>query len=202
MRAWCYDLTHIELDMVLLGSWQLQQTPVRRSLWSLGTWKGRGKKPIQLSTMPTRLHTTTGRRPSQELNWEWAHTTHTREHTQMTQTLTAFRDNWVCHISPQLCTGKWTFLLGRIPGYSHSDIKLLPSSISKRSIWKTYHSTAKGNGIFGRRCCNQSSSWSQGLTSVGRAIRAAQQFFVPLAALKWVGPAPSKRLWSTFVLSR
>ena len=29
-------------------------------------------------------------------------------------------------------------LPGRVPGYSHSDIKLLPSSVSKRVIWKTY----------------------------------------------------------------
>ena len=29
-------------------------------------------------------------------------------------------------------------LPGRIPGYSRSDIKLLPSSTSKRSIWKLY----------------------------------------------------------------
>ena len=34
-------------------------------------------------------------------------------------------------------------LPGRIPGYSHSDIKLLPSSISKRGIWKTYYSAAE-----------------------------------------------------------
>ena len=34
-------------------------------------------------------------------------------------------------------------LPGRIPGYRHSDIKLLPSSISKRGIWKVYHSAAE-----------------------------------------------------------
>lgn len=31
-------------------------------------------------------------------------------------------------------------LPGRVPGYSRSDIKLLPSSVSKRGIWKFYHS--------------------------------------------------------------
>lgn len=34
-------------------------------------------------------------------------------------------------------------LPGRIPGYSRSDIKLLPSSVSKRGIWKVYHTAAE-----------------------------------------------------------
>ena len=34
-------------------------------------------------------------------------------------------------------------LPGRIPGYSRSDIKLLPSSVSKRGIWRVYHSAAE-----------------------------------------------------------
>ena len=33
-------------------------------------------------------------------------------------------------------------LPGRIPGYSRTDIKLLPSSTSKRAIWKVYSSAA------------------------------------------------------------
>ena len=33
-------------------------------------------------------------------------------------------------------------LPGRLPGYSCSDIKFLPSSVSNRGIWKTYHSAA------------------------------------------------------------
>lgn len=37
-----------------------------------------------------------------------------------------------------------TLLLpGRVPGYSRSDIKLLPSSVSKRGIWRVYHLTAE-----------------------------------------------------------
>ena len=36
----------------------------------------------------------------------------------------------------------------RIPGYSRSDIKLLPSSVSKRGVWRVYHSAAEsGTGI-------------------------------------------------------
>ena len=33
-------------------------------------------------------------------------------------------------------------LPGRVPGYSRSDIKLLPSSVSKRGIWKVYRCAA------------------------------------------------------------
>lgn len=34
-------------------------------------------------------------------------------------------------------------LPGRIPGYSRSDIQLLPSSVSKRSVWRVYHEAAE-----------------------------------------------------------
>ena len=39
-------------------------------------------------------------------------------------------------------------LPGRVPGYSWSDIQLLPSSVSKRAIWKVYH-TAE---VYPSRC--------------------------------------------------
>ena len=34
-------------------------------------------------------------------------------------------------------------LPGRIPGYSHSDIQLLPSSVSKQSVWRVCHEAAE-----------------------------------------------------------
>ena len=34
-------------------------------------------------------------------------------------------------------------LPGRVPGYSRDDIKLIPSSVSKRGIWKVYHEAAQ-----------------------------------------------------------
>ena len=37
-------------------------------------------------------------------------------------------------------------LPGRIPGYSRSDIKLLPSSISKRTTWRVYQESANSAG--------------------------------------------------------
>ena len=38
-------------------------------------------------------------------------------------------------------------LPGRVPGYSRSDIKLLPSSVSKRGIWKVYQAAAMSDSI-------------------------------------------------------
>ena len=34
----------------------------------------------------------------------------------------------------------------RVPGYSRSDIQLLPSSVSKRAIWRVYHTAAEADG--------------------------------------------------------
>ena len=34
-------------------------------------------------------------------------------------------------------------LPGRIPGYSRTDIQLLPSSVSKRAVWRVYHASAE-----------------------------------------------------------
>ena len=36
---------------------------------------------------------------------------------------------------------------GRVPGYSQTDIKLLPSSVSKRGIWKVYQAAATCDSI-------------------------------------------------------
>ena len=37
-------------------------------------------------------------------------------------------------------------LPGRVPGYSRSDLQLLPSSVSKQAIWRVYHAAAEANG--------------------------------------------------------
>ena len=37
-------------------------------------------------------------------------------------------------------------LPGRVPGYSRSDIQLLPSSVSKQAIWRVYHTAAEADG--------------------------------------------------------
>ena len=37
-------------------------------------------------------------------------------------------------------------LPGRIPGYTRDDLQLLPSSVSKRAVWKVYHDAAEVEG--------------------------------------------------------
>ena len=41
------------------------------------------------------------------------------------------------------CDKHALLLPGHVPGYSHTDIKLLPSSTSKRGIWKIYKEAAQ-----------------------------------------------------------
>ena len=36
---------------------------------------------------------------------------------------------------------------GRVPGYSRSDLKLLPSSTSKKGIWKVYRTAAENSNV-------------------------------------------------------
>ena len=102
MRAQCYDLTHSlthnELDMVILG-----QLAAATNTSEKVTWKGKDINPIQLSNhagkavcgktfwLSTHNREQKAEKPSQKLKGEWAHTTHTRQHTQMTQKLTAYR---------------------------------------------------------------------------------------------------------------
>ena len=46
-------------------------------------------------------------------------------------------------ISPRIYWAQWFALLGKVPWYSHTYIKLLPSSVSKRGIWRVYHAAAE-----------------------------------------------------------
>ncbi|MCG8623584.1 MAG: hypothetical protein MJE68_16530, partial [Proteobacteria bacterium] len=41
------------------------------------------------------------------------------------------------------CAEQHALLPGRIPGYSCSDIQLVPSSVSKRKVWRVYHAAAE-----------------------------------------------------------
>ena len=45
-------------------------------------------------------------------------------------------------------------LPGRVPGYSRSDVKLLPSSVSKCMIWKVYQTAAENDGSMHTVACS------------------------------------------------
>ena len=60
-----------------------------------------------------------------------------------------------------------TLLLpGRVPGYSRSDIKLLPSSVSKQAIWKVYKTAATSDSIRGVGYSTLTSLWRSLLPSI------------------------------------
>ena len=79
----------------------------------------------------------------QKLEGQWANTTHTRQHTQMTETLPFESTECVVRFLLSYAEQNGLLLPGRVPGYSRSDVKLLPSSVSKRGIWKTYCTAAE-----------------------------------------------------------
>ena len=50
-----------------------------------------------------------------------------------------------CTLYFQLCEAACLLLPGRVPGYSRSDIQLLPSSDTKRAIWRSYITVAEAD---------------------------------------------------------
>jgi len=58
-------------------------------------------------------------------------------------TLTLKEVQDVIHFLLNYCEKHALLLPGRVPGYSRTDIKLLPSSTSKRRIWNIYKETAE-----------------------------------------------------------
>ena len=80
--------------------------------------------------------------------------------------------NYACTYIPlldlphQLLRNHGLLLPGRVPGYSRSDIKLLPSSVSKRGIWRVYSegmSEAGNRAAAYRTFCRQ---WKELLPSL------------------------------------
>ena len=67
-----------------------------------------------------------------------SHLAHTETHTD--------GQNTPCLMNQlSMWSGSSSATQSRIPGYSRSNIKLLPSSVSKRGTWKVYHSAAEEN---------------------------------------------------------
>ena len=74
------------------------------------------------------------------------------------------------------------FLPGRVPGYCISDMKLLPSSVSKHGIWKVYQEASRSDSMcavgyfyFVDPSYPMSSWWSQWPTYAGSVRRRTQQ---------------------------
>ena len=86
-------------------------------------------------------------------------------------------------------------LPGLIPGYSCSDIKLLPSSVSKRGIWKVYHGAAEENDDA------HAVAYST-FCRLWRTLLLSVQFFGQRTARRRPSPLPSRTPRSTYALSR
>ncbi len=75
-------------------------------------------------------------------------------------------------------------LPGRIPGYRSTDIKLLPSSVSKSGIWKLYNDSAESDGVKSVGYSTFNKLWKSlvpsitiCLTCAGPANKTAQPFY-------------------------
>lgn len=156
MRAQCFELTHTELDMVILGqlvastntstdvsveSRHLKKERMRgystfhhsgkvvcgktfRFLHTIGSKRLRNlAQSLRQNGLTPRVHGNTHKRPKHSLSFR--------------------STEYVVRFLLSYAEQNALLLPGRVPGYSRSDIKLLPSSVSKRVIWRTYHSAAE-----------------------------------------------------------
>ena len=158
VRGSCFELTRSELDMVVMGqmmagmnndtstnsasrhlSRKRQKTAsifhhhgkqicekMFRFLHTIGETRYRNlKKSLQSHGLATRAHGNLKRSPVHALSLS----------------STEFVVRFLLNYSEQNAL----LLPGRVPGYSRSDLKLLPSSVSKRGIWKVYEEAARSD---------------------------------------------------------
>ena len=151
MRATCAELSHSELDMAILGqlsafvntsaevstasrhkererkksytSFLHQGKPVCSRMFQFlhGIGIKRLKnltKAVKENGLTPRVHGNTKRKPKHALSY----------------TTTEFVVRFLFNYAEQNAL----VLPGRVPGYSRTDIQLLPSSVSKRAVWRVY----------------------------------------------------------------
>ena len=148
----CIELTHSELDMIILGqlaacvnsssvvstvnrhaererekshkSFTHQGKPICNKMFRFLHGIGEKRlKSFEENGITPRIHSNVKRRLKHALSY----------------TSTQFVVRFIFNYAEQHAL----LLPGRIPGYRRSDIQLLPSSVSKRSIWKVYQAAAQ-----------------------------------------------------------
>ena len=152
-RASCAELTPTELDMVIMGqlaarmnssetvsttashkhekcytSFTHQGKPVcvRMFCFLHGVGEKRLKnltKSLKRNGLCPRVHGNTNKRPKHALSFS--------------------STEYVVRFLFSFAEQHALLLPGRIPGYSRDDLQLLPSSTSKRAVWKVYHEAAE-----------------------------------------------------------
>ncbi len=156
----CADLSHNELDMVVLGSLLANSnsteqvdsssrhslTPRKKNyskfshlgypvcpitfrfLHGIGETRLKNLvKHLKLNGLTPRVHKNTRRLPKHSLSLDSI--------------------QYVVKLLLNYTDQNGILLPGRIPGYRKTDIKLLPSSVSKRIVWKNYHEAATGSDV-------------------------------------------------------
>ena len=150
-RAHCFDLSHGELDMVILGQlFASTNKSVSVAVESRHTEKERQKghttyyhagKAVCIKTFRF-LHTVGEKRlKNLQKNFKENELTpriHGNVHRRPKHSLSFRCTEYVVRFLINYAEQHALLLPGRIPGYSRSDIKLLPSSVSKRTVWRTY----------------------------------------------------------------
>lgn len=158
MRDQCSSLSHTELDMAVLGQLtaltntddnvvtesrhkERVRQRIHRTFYHAGkivciktfrflhaigeTRLDNLTKSLRQNGLTPRIHGNTSKRPKHSLSFE------------STEYVVRFLLSYV--------EQNGLLLPGRIPGYSRTDIKLLPSSVSKRGIWNAYCQAATSN---------------------------------------------------------
>jgi len=69
-------------------------------------------------------------------------------------------------------------LPGRIPGYRSTEVKLLPSSVSKRSIWKLYHDSSDS-------ACDMKSVPHSTFNKLWKSLVSSITIMKPMSDLCW-----------------
>ena len=157
MRSSCFSLTRNELDMAILGQLMASSNTSDTVEVSSGhLQKGRerphttnyhcGKKVCHKTYC--FLHTV-GKKRLYNLAASFKENgltprVHGNTQRKLKHTLSLPSIEYVVRFLLTYSEQNALLLPGRIPGYSRSDIKLLPSSASKRSIWRVYRTAVEG----------------------------------------------------------
>ena len=154
-RASCAELARAELDMAILGALfacintsdtvSTQAKHKEASRERAYTSFTHLSKPVRSKTFQM-LHNI-GKRlvnPLKSLKENWlAPRIHGNTHRRPKHALTLQSTEYVVRFLLNYAEQNVLLLPGRVPRYSRSDIQLLPSSSSKRAIWRVYRASAK-----------------------------------------------------------
>ena len=158
VRATCFELSHSELDMAILG--QLMGGMNNSSDVSV---LARHKESDRVKSYTTLLH------QGKAVCAKTFQIIHTVGKKRLRNLMASFKENgltprvhgnvkrlpkhalslrsteYVVRFLFSYAEQHALFLPGRVPGYTRTDLQLLPSSVSKKAVWRVYHEAAEGD---------------------------------------------------------